>query len=254
MEVIHRYSETHTLYKSQIKDFLLMDIINWEYNRPADMIRCNEIAKYITTKKPELDWIFYIIYRKTTNKYHIIDGIHRYNALKIIKTENEKPVDYITPSVLCEPRIKEWLYNKNVILSIREDTTIGEEIDLFQSLNKSNPVPELYMVNDNQKKREIIERVANEWQTNYKTHFTANRKPNIPNTNRELFIEMLDYVYEKYNITEDNSNILLDKLTNMNNHIMNNIPIKKSSKTIEKCKETGCYLFLLKTQVLETMI
>jgi len=253
-DIIHTYNNSHYLIKCKIKDILETKIVNWEYNRPPDMIRCNDIAKYIYNKRPELDWLFYIIYDKVNHQFKIIDGIHRYNALQIIKKENHKHIDYITPNNYGSDGDAKWLYEKYILISLRFDTTMGENIDLFQAINKSNPVPELYMTNNNEEKRRIIEEIVKEWCSRYNSHFSSTQKPNIPNINRDRFIEFIDYVYNKYNINSANSHILYEKLYELNNNICNNIPKKISIKALEKCKKTGCYLFLVKKEILEDMI
>jgi hypothetical protein len=258
-EIVHTYNDKHYMYKCKIGDLLKQSIINWEYNRPPDNIRCNDIASHIYTKKPILDWIFYMSYDTTTNKYQILDGIHRYTALKIIENENRKPEDFITPNIYGQSGDATWLYEMYILCSIRVNPTFGEEADFFQTLNKSIPVPELYMVDKNAKKREVIESIVNTWQREYKTHFTSNRKPNVPNTNRELFIELLTFIYDKI-VSESmilqpvSENNMEDKLYELNYTIRNSVPKKISQKAIEKCMQTGCFLFLLKNDVLEDMI
>ena len=43
-ELMLAFSDTHGVYKIQIKDLLVSFIKNWEYNRPPDMCRCPDIA------------------------------------------------------------------------------------------------------------------------------------------------------------------------------------------------------------------
>ena len=253
-ELVHTYNDNHYMYKCKIGDLIKQPMINWSYNRPPDMIRCNDIANHIFTKKPVLDWIFYISYNSTREGYQIIDGIHRYTALKIIETEINKPNDFITPSIYTNTQEISWLYDMYIICSVRINPSFGEEVDWFQGLNKSIPVPELYIMNKNNHKKETIEKIVNNWQKDYKQHFMSNRKPNIPNTNRESFIELLSLIYDKYEITPTTENKIEEKIYDLNYIIQNNIPKKISQKAIDKCKQSGCYLFLLKNDVLENML
>jgi hypothetical protein len=250
---LHKYNEKHILFKCKICDILNNEIpiVNWERNRPPDISRCDEIATYIYSKHSVLDWLFYMTYDKITNKFSIIDGIHRYTALQIIKRENSKPPDFICPNTFGQNNDASWLYEKYILISLRIESTLGEQVDLFQSLNKCNPVPELYFENNNQIKREIIEEVVKEWTARFKSHFSPNSKPNSPNINRDRFIEFLDFIYEKYKINKSNSHLLNDTLFEMNNTNRLNIPPKTSAKIIEKCKQTGCYLFIIKLEKLE---
>jgi len=253
---IHQYNDQHIMFKCTIRDILSANIVNWEYNRPPDLVRCNEIATYIYAKRPELDWLFYITYLEhgQENMLSMVDGIHRLTALRIIHSENIKPVDFITPSRFGHGGNAEWLYDKYILVSLRLNPSAGETIDLFQTLNKSNPVPELYIRNTDQDKRIIIEEFVQDWMKKYKSHFSANVKPNIPNINRDRFIEILDIVYTKCKITKLTQNRLAEKIGEMNQYIMVNLPAKCKEKPIEKCRKTGCYLFLVSRDFLEDLI
>ena len=256
IEYLHQYNDNHAIYKCKIKDLLMaaetQQIINWKYNRPPDDIRSFEIATYIYNKKENLDWLIYAIYEN--NSLQIIDGIHRFNALQIIKRENKKPIDYLTPNLFGCDNNADWLYEKYLLLSIRSNMTNGQTIDLFQSLNKSNPVPDLYITDQGQQKRNIIENVVNEWIATFRSHFTPSKSPNIPNTNRDRFIEMLDYAYTKYNITNSNSYLLNEKLYELNLFLKRDIPKKVSENAIEKCRKSGCYIFLLRQDQIQDKV
>jgi hypothetical protein len=255
-EILHKYSDQHIIFKCKIRDLLngvsIKKIVNWKYNRPPDTIRCKEIAEGIYTKKQEIDWMLYMV--AENDILHIIDGMHRIHSLQMIKKENSKTIDHLTPTIFGSNNDADWLYDKYVITSLRLNMTNGQTIDLFQSLNKSNPVPELYMFDTDQQKRICIEGNVNEWVTGFNTHFTSSKSPNIPNMNRDRFIEILDYVYTKYELNNSNSSLLTEKLYELNTKIKNNIPKKISENAIEKCIKTGCFLFLLRREQLQESI
>jgi hypothetical protein len=46
-ELVLQYNENHAIYKILMKDLLVTSVKNWEYNRPPDMARCPDIARYI---------------------------------------------------------------------------------------------------------------------------------------------------------------------------------------------------------------
>jgi hypothetical protein len=187
-------------------------------------------------------------YDHTTNTFYVVDGIHRFTALQIINKENHKPRDFITPSLFGGDGDASWLYESYILICIRINVTKGETIDWFQTLNKSNPVPDLYIVNTAEEKRKIVEEVAQEWIRNFKQHFSASQKPNIPNINRDRFIDILDGIYDKYSIKSVEN--LNEKLYELNNHIRENIPPKTSKNAIDKCSQSGCFLFLFPKDVL----
>ena len=253
-EPIIVYSIDHIVVKTTIAELLqaanIHKIINWKYNRPPDYIRCNEIAKDIYNKNQGIDWLVYMIYENDV--LHIVDGCHRVTALQIIKRENSKAIDHLTPNIFGNNA--DWLYEKYILISVRKNMSTGQTIDLFQTLNKSNPVPELYMFDKDHQKRTSIETIVNEWTTSFSTHFTASCNPNIPNMNRDRFIEILDYVYTKYGLNNSNCYLLTEKLYTLNAVVKHNPPKKISGVALEKCTKTGCYIFLLRREQLQERI
>jgi hypothetical protein len=243
LEKIHSYSNNHFMYKIKIKDLLSMQIKNWEMNRPADIDRFREIIKYLASHKGATDWMFYMIYENNT--YKIIDGLHRFTAIQLMCLSEEYTQQYDLVDLYL---IKE----KSVFVSILISPSIGETIDKFQTLNKSIPISELYISPvENVDKRKIIEELSRVWMSLYKPHFVHSPNPQIPNTNRDRFIDILDILYEKNFIHNSTKHILENKLNDLNKFIKENIPTRVSPKALQKCGETGCYLFLVKKDVLE---
>ena len=184
MQTIHSYHANHSLIKIKIIDCVKMPVLNWIHNRPPDINRSNEIAEYILIKQPVLDWLFYIISQK--DKYEMLDGIHRFTALHII----HKQIEENTVSVGFD---KDAFYNMDVLLSMRINPSLGECVDLFQNINKSVPIAELYVrVMTDMDKRRVLEDIYTKWSLSYPSHFTHCNRPNLPNTNRDRFIDLLD--------------------------------------------------------------
>jgi len=253
-EIILSYSENHVIYKIMIKDLLVDSVKNWEYNRPPDMARCPDIAGYIYNSKKPVDTMIYLSYNNLKDKFEVLDGIHRITALKIIKEENSKPLDLLQEYEFSSSNNLNWLFNQYILVNIRFNATLGELIEIFKNLNKSQTVPELYVRDYTKEKREIIETIVNEWYVKYKKHFSSSSNPIIGNTNRNKFVDLLDKLYEKHRIDEFNCNKLRKLLEDANLKISLNIPIKASIDIRVKCKETGCYLFLVKNEKLEELI
>ena len=253
-EIIHSYSDRHMIIKIKISDLLESPISNWKYNRPPDQIRCADIAKYIYLSKKPLDTMLYVSFNNINQSFDVIDGIHRYTSLKILKENNSKSLDLITGGDYGNNNDAEWLYNSYIILNIRFNAIEGELIELFKNLNKSSPISDLYIRDFVKEKREIIENVANNWQVKFKSHFSSNNKPNKPNINRDRFIDLLQEIYIKYNINEDNKQLLEQVLDRANWNISINIPNKLSETIIDKCKFTGCWLFIYTNDKLIKMI
>lgn len=248
--MIHKFNDTHMIYKILIGDLLVASIKNWEYNRPPDMARCPDIARYIYNSKKPVDSMLYLTYTNINDNFEVLDGIHRLTALKIIKEENSKTII----SEFGSNNDAEWLYNQYLIVNIRFNANLGDLIDIFKNLNKSQTVPELYIKDHAKEKREIIDIIANEWYIKYKKHFSSSANPIMGNTNRNKFVELLDTIYDKYNIDETCTNKLRDILDDINNKISGHMPSKASLDIRLKCKESGCYLFLYKNDKILDLI
>ena len=253
-ELVLAYNDNHAIYKIMIKDLLVPSIKNWEYNRPPDMARCPDIARYIYHSKKPIDTMLYLSFNNLKEIFEVLDGIHRITALKIIKEENSKPLDLLDHHGFGSGNDATWLYNQYLLVNIRFNATLGELIEVFKNLNKSQAVPELYIRDLVKEKRDIIDTIANEWYVKYKKHFSSSANPVTGNTNRNKFVDLLDKLYEKYKIDESNCDTLRNLLEDANARISTNIPSKASIDIRVKCKETGCYLFLYKNDKLEELI
>jgi hypothetical protein len=239
----------HSVYKIMLKDLLVDSVENWEFNRPPDMERIPIIAEDIYNKRKPIETIFYLSFNHKTEKFEVLDGIHRLTALKLIKEENSKPLLDQHNFVLCNDA--DWLFNQYVLVNIRFNSEHGDLSNAFQNLNKSRPVPELYMGNHQAKtKVKIINNIANDWYHKYKKHFSGDNviNPNTGNTNRDKFVDLLDKLYDKHECKDENK--LRDILDNANEQLLKDKLPKVSDKVLSKCKETGCYLFLLKNDKL----
>ena len=253
-ELLHEYSEYHKIIKIKIDDLLSASITNWQYNRPADLIRCRDIAKYIYRSKKYIDTMLYLSFNNKTKSFDVIDGIHRYTSLKILQYENSKPIDLLTPSEFGGDNDATWLYESYIIVNIRINSSDGELIELFKTLNKSNPIPDLYIRDVNKDKREIIETLCNNWQIKYKSHFSSKNKPNKPNINRDRFIDFLEILYDKYNISDETRNKLEDILDKANTMISYNIPPNITESIKEKCNKSGLWIFMYSIEELMRII
>ena len=248
-ELIASFNENHGIYRIMVKDLLVSTVVNWQYNRPPD------IARYIYNSRKPVDTMFHLSFDNSSENFNVLDGIHRITALNLIKEENSKPLDLLEPtSDFGSNNDAHWLYNQYVIVNIRFNASLGELIEAFKNLNKSQTVPDLYIYDNAREKRDVIESIANEWYVTYKKHFSSASNPITGNTNRNKFIELLDKLYEKHKIRPCNSDKLRKLLNNANEYLSANIPAKASVDVRVKCRESGCYLFLVKNNVLEDII
>ena len=251
---IHEFSPEHFVIKVKICDLLESPICNWIHNRPPDLVRCHDIAKSIYTSRNPVDTMFYIVYNNIKQTFEIIDGIHRFTALQIICKENKQPTNFLCPNDFGGNNDADWLFESYVLVNIRFNATLGSIIETFTNLNKSNPIPDLYIRNVSEEKKRIIHEVANKLQVKYSPHFSSSSKPNKPNVNRDRFIDLLEHVYDKYKVREETKYVLEKLLDHANTNIRRNLPNKITKSCLDKCNETGCFLFLYTLEELEKKI
>lgn len=229
--LLHEYSASHKLFKTTVAEFLTMPIKNWRFNRPVDKARSKEIVKHIQSKP--IETLFYLA--EIDGTYEVLDGIHRYTALKML------PVDYITDSIATS----------YVLLNIRINPTEGELVDFFKSFNKSIPVPDLYLQNPDQVKNDIIAAIVKKWAEEiYPMHFSTARKFQRPNINRTVFTDILSDIYDKYE--DQSADELEERLHKYNDVAYNKWKDVENPKTaIKKCKESGLWLFMAPDEIVE---
>jgi hypothetical protein len=253
-EIMHSFNECHLLCKIPIHSILSGAITNWEYNRPPDMARCPDIARYMYRSKKPIDTMIYLAYKCAADTFEVLDGIHRVTALRILKAENEKPLDLISAGDFGSNNDASWIYNQHAIVNIRFNAVLGDLIEIFKTLNKSQNVPDIYIRDVAKEKRDLINAIANEWQIRFKKNFSSSANPIVCNTNRNKFVDLLDKLYDKYKITEATGGLLKQALEDANTRISFNVPLKLSMDARVKCIETGCYLFVYKNDKLEEFI
>jgi hypothetical protein len=154
-----------------------------------------------------------------------------------------------------------WFYNSYLLLEIKYNYTKGEYIDWFETINKCSPVSEIY-TNSHDERKEIVEEVVNIYYSKYNSHFTGALKPNIPNTSREKFTDVVLYICDNFHISSENKKCILKILEDINKQISEIVTThnpKKFNKNItdkalEKCNLTGLYLFLSKPERLLILI
>ena len=241
--LLHSFSTSHKLIKTNVEELLNYQIKNWEYNRPPDDIRCSEISNYLVKPDVQLLQPFYLHYNSKEDMYYVLDGIHRYTALEMIE-------------------YKELVNNKIVLIHVFTDLSKGMLVDIFENLNKTIPVPELYVVVDKHDTIQIsiIEEILNDYKKRYKEHFSPNSTFCAPNINRESFTNLLTDLYKLHNIK--NKKGLEDVLSKTNNSIRERIesgmhtralPNKFSEKQKDKCRKSGLYLFLYNCEIIKTI-
>jgi hypothetical protein len=239
---LHSYDTEHKLIKLSIKDFLELNIVNWKYNRPPDEVRCTEIAEYFTKFTPDILQPFVFHYLSNTQQYEALDGIHRWNSLTKMKNTQQ-------------------MNEKFVLIHVYTDKSDGFLVDIFQNLNKTVPVPNLYFRanNEDETEKQIIEHITKDWMKKYQSHFSPNANCNVPNINRDIFIELITDIYKSSKIRskeklEEVLQCANQKIKERTESSFRDNRNKFSDKQKEKCVKTGCYLFLYRPDIIKTII
>jgi len=248
LKLVISHTDRHQTYKIKMKKFIKLNMKRWQFNRPANMERVDEIGESLFGKRQPIFFIFQCIYNQEENLFEIIDGIHRYYAVKKLN------------DMLEENETNSWFYNSYLLVEIKYNCTKGEYIDWFETINKCTPVSEIYTSSQDEKK-EIVEEVVNIYYSKYNSHFKG-ANPNIPNTSREKFTEIVLYICNNFNISSENKKYLLKILEDINKQIQqivisNNLKKLKpkiTEKSLKKCNDTGLYLFLAKPEKLLVLI
>jgi len=248
LKVVITHTDKHQTYKIKMKKFMKLNMVRWQFNRPANMERANEIGESLFGKKQPIFFIFQCIYNIDENLFEIIDGIHRYFALKRIN------------NMLEDNEAGSWFYNSILLVEIKYNYSKGEYIDWFETINKCSPVSEIY-TNSQDDRKEIIEEVVNIYYCKYNSHFKGTN-PNIPNTSREKFTDVVLYICNNFHISSENKKCILKVLEDINKQVqqivLNNNPKrfnpKITEKSLKKCNDTGLYLFLSKPEKLLGLI
>jgi hypothetical protein len=252
--ILHSYTNIHFVVKCKVLDIFKINISNWKYNRPPDITRCNEIASYIYNRKSIMDSMIYLLFNHKRKIYEIYDGSHRLTALNIIKNNNTLFINKDTNEVKLNETIS-WLFESYIILNIKFNCTDSDIIESFKTLNKSFPVPDIYIRDETTERKKTIEDIVIKWQNKYNSHFVSSIRPYRPNINRDTFIELLDYIYDKYKVGETERD-LSQILDTANYNISMNISskIKLTQQIIEKCSSTGCWIFIYSIEELKKKI
>lgn len=270
--IICSANENIKICNIKLSSLLNAHVINWEYNRDPDVVRIPEIAKYIYESKARIQTMFYLNYNFKHDRFEIIDGIHRYCALKMLKSL------YDEDGLIIDDRLRnengdnitswfnpgeniDWLLNSEVIVQINFKSTYNELIILRDDINHSQPMPILVRPSLDIEKNGIINRIADDYIHKYKkcfgtssdeTYLRNNRK-----TSRDKFIVLLSKMYDKYNINAERIGTLQQRLEIANDKIRSELlenKIKCNETIKNRCRETRCYLFLYKDCDLEELI
>jgi uncharacterized protein (DUF1015 family) len=200
---------------------------NWKRNRAPDIQRIEEIKNYyILNDRHLVDGMISVW--NNNDEYFIYDGLHRFEACKLI--ENEM-----------------WF-----IVCHFETNKESDIIQHFQNINKSVNVPYIYLENNpNELKKMISENVAKELCFQYPSFVSSSRKPFTYNFNRDNLIEFISELTIDFQINDCDKKIL--SCLNELNLISKQKYVNKLC-TPKKCHTHNFYLFLLESSEIKKYI
>lgn len=226
-KTLHYYDDKdEQIFLSKSKQ-IVDNVSMWHYNRPLDENHINEIADYIEDSG-SIDGMIYIaeLVKDDNIRQHVCyDGNHRLKALKILSN------DY------------------DIIVNVMWNATEKDIISKYQSLNKSNPISELYYdpINENMTKiKDTIQSTVLYFVNAYPKMLSTSNNPRKPNFNRDKLSDKLLNVIRNQNRFDIEASFLLNKLIELNDHYMENkhLFIDINEKVIKKCEKYDCYLFM----------
>jgi len=207
----------HTLYVVPTPDVISMVtkslIVNWRFNRPFDRMRVSEIQGRMSVTKYVSDTIK-LAQIGNSNELVIYDGVHRLLGLNAD-----------IPCVVLD-----------VMFNVSEEKVIEE----FVNVNKSVPVPDLYIANTsviNDDTRRKIEEYVSMLVNSYPCMCSPARNCHKPRFNSDV---LKNDIYEIYNeLGELDLNIIYKGLESLNNLYINEYMPQIPDNVASRCIEGG---------------
>jgi hypothetical protein len=213
----NHHGNNHYVFWIPAKTFNELPIEVWKYNRQADQDRVNEIRAFMETSK-RVDGMIYLAH--LNDKLVCYESNHRRQALKEI--ENVDGFAYILVDVL-------------------EHATHEKIRDEFNRLNKAVSVPEIYLEEERGPiLLEDLMTMTNRFCESFPTHKVSSNHPQRPNFNSYVLMQQFHDIMRDANLTV---NAFEERLTQVNRQLSLKDKTKLSKKVIEKCEQSGLWLF-----------
>jgi hypothetical protein len=165
-KIVHTYNDDHYVVMASIRDMVNVPHGRWEFNRPADRPRCEEMALSIVRAKKPLSTMIYLTFDNQKQIFEIYDGNNRVTTFDIISERNTQ-VNLVSSNEF--EKDLSWLFDFKITLDIHFNATRGEMMDNFEKLNKCIPVSELYHRDVANDKRICVEKEVAFWTKEYES-------------------------------------------------------------------------------------
>jgi len=203
----------HSVFWVSVDHFNKMSIKRWKHNRPADQDRVKEIHEWMSQSK-RMDGIIYLA--QINNDLVCYESNHRREALVGLEGMNLILVDIL------------WNANNDMIK------------DEFVRINKAVSVPELYIENNPMDFVNDIQNLVKKFCERYKKLKTNTDRPHRPNFNRDLLINEFTRVIREKGMDVE---ALTQRLETLNTELSRRDRSKLPPKVLQKCEESGLWLF-----------
>jgi len=193
-------------------------LINPSYQRAVDVDRLSDIKQYILSSYDNPSFhLPEIVVNKRNGKHHIIDGQHRVASILSMTHEEIKQTD--------------GFYIRCVI---KHGLSIDEEKNLFKSINKSVPCPNIYMCDDTELK--ITSSIRSFLNTEYKHQVSPSTRCHSPNIN-------IDHMLSEFIKPEWLKSWYNDRLVQNPTDIINEIKSFNTTVQTRLCSENGFIVY-----------
>lgn len=207
----HRIASTN-VYAIPMDKFKTLDIKQWKYNRPPDFSRVPDIHTWMKQFN-RMDGLLNLAYISGEGLV-CFEGNHRRLALE--------GLDIV------------------VLVDIVWDATHDTLIHEFRRLNKSVCVPDLYVVENETTLRGEIENAVAEFRKKYPLLESNSGRPQRPNYNRDKLTDEIHRLRGELNIPVAS---VMSRLDALNEKYKTRDRTKLSEKTVQKCEDSGLWLF-----------
>ena len=128
--LLHYYSTSHVIVKTQIKNLLEVPVIKWKYNVEPNIEMIIKIAKELYNNKSIIDNMLYLNYNGNIEKFECYKGLYLLEIINIICDENKK-----SNNIFGSTSNISWLYDQCIIISIRYNHSLDKILDTFSFIN-----------------------------------------------------------------------------------------------------------------------
>lgn len=224
----HIYEEEgYSIYFLKLKELKKMfkSIKIWRLNRPVDTVRVEMIHNYFLLEDIKVVPGQISAWVNEEHELEIYDGFHRFSAAK----DN---------MFVC---IK--------ILNTKDNNRVVKD---FKNINMSISVPELYLEESTNKKKEVCENLAQKMCDTFPNCRSPSRNPQPQNFNRDSFIELISSLNVDF-YTKNIEVKLWNELLGLNKEAKQYV-VSHRIKTPKKCEWNNFWLFYLSRDLIRSKL